>query len=310
MSDSQTLFDAVIVGGGPAGLSAALVLGRCRRRVLVCDEGHPRNAASHALHGYLSRDGIPPAELLRIGREHLRPYETVQSRSVGVTDARPLKGHFAVTLADGSSVAARKVLLATGVTDLLPPLAGMHDFYGSSVFHCPYCDGWELRDQRLAVYGKGEHGSKLAFELTTWSTQLLLCTDGPSELNEDDCGRLHRLGIEIHQDKIRGLEGTAGILERIRFVDGTSVSCRAMFFSTGEAQSCGLAAQLGCKFTPKGTVNTGEYETTNIPGLYVAGDASRDVQAVIVAAAEGYEAAVAINTALAREDLDARLQHA
>lgn len=305
----MAVFDAVIVGAGPAGLSAALLLGRCRRRVLVCDEGRPRNAASRALHGFLTRDGIPPAELLRLGRVQLEPYTTVESRSVTVTDVKRVDDGFEVTLSDGTSVATRKLLLATGVIDQLPTVPGMHDFYGSSLFHCPYCDGWELRDQPLAIYGRGEHGKGLALELTAWSAQLFLCTDGPSGLDDHDVERLRRHDIAIYENAIAGLEGTGGVLERVRFTDGTSVSCRGMFFSTGEHQRSGLPAQLGCEFTPKGAVSTGEYEATNIPGLYVAGDASRFVQLAIVAAAEGTEAAFAINTALLKEDLAERRQH-
>lgn len=303
------IFDAVIVGAGPAGLSAALVLGRCRRRVLVCDEGRPRNAASRALHGFFTRDGIAPAELLRIGREELLPYGTVEWRAVTVTDVHRLPDGFAVTLADGTAVTARKLLLATGVVDRLPAVPGIQDFYGSSVFHCPYCDGWELRNQPLAIYGKGEHGKGLALELTQWSTQLALCSDGPSELDEHDIEQLRCNDIGIYEHAIAALEGMNGVLERVRFTDGTSVSCRGMFFSTGEHQRSGLPAHLGCEFTSKGAVSTGEYETTNIPGLYVAGDASRLVQLAIVAAAEGAEAAFAINMALLKEDLAERRQH-
>lgn len=299
----MAVFDAVIVGAGPAGLSAALLLGRCRRRVLLCDEGRPRNAATRALHGFLTRDGIPPAELLRLGREQLERYSTVESRSLTVTDVQRLEDGFEVTLSDGTWVASRKLLLATGVTDQLPTIDGFQEFYGKSVFHCPYCDGWELRDQPLAIYGKGEHGKGLALELTAWSAQLVLCTDGPSELDDHDVERLRRHEIAVYEHAIAALEGTDGVLERIRFADGTSVGCRGMFFSTGEHQRSGLPAQLGCEFTPKGAVNTGEYEATNIPGLYVAGDASRFVQLAIVAAAEGAEAAFAINTALLKEDL-------
>jgi thioredoxin reductase len=298
------VFDAIIVGGGPAGLSAALMLGRCRRRVLICDDGRPRNAASRALHGFLTRDGIPPAELLRLGREQLEPYTTVESRSVTVTDVQRVDGGFEATLSDGSRVAARKLLLATGVIDQLPAIPGIHDFYGSSVFHCPYCDGWELRDRPLAIYGKGERGKGLALELTAWSTQLFLCTDGPSELDDHDVDRLRRHDIAIYENAIAALEGTDGVLQRVRFVDGTSVSCRGMFFTTGEHQRSALPARLQCELTPKGSVFTGEYEATNIPGVYVAGDASRLVQLAIVAAAEGAEAAFAINTALLKEDLD------
>ena len=147
--------DVCIVGGGPAGLSAALVLGRCRRTVLVCDTGRPRNAASHAMHGYLSRDGVPPLEFLAMGRKELERYDTVSLRRVEVVEAScaPDK-RFDVTLATGENIRSRKLLIATGVVDNLPTIEGFRELYGRSLFHCPYCDGWEVRDQPLAIYGR------------------------------------------------------------------------------------------------------------------------------------------------------------
>lgn len=295
------MFDVIIVGGGPAGLSAALVLGRCRRRVLVCDHGNYRNAASQALHGFLTRDGIDPAELRKIAREELRRYTTVELRNVEVTDAKRINNHFEVALRDGTQIFARKLLFATGVVDHVPMLDGIETLYGSSVFHCPYCDGWEMRDQALAIYGKAEQGKGLALELTAWSKDLVLCTDGPSELSVEDIDRLIHNGIQIRENKIARLEGTDGVLERIMFLDGEVLRRRALFFSTGQQQRCDLPAKLGCEFTDKGAVNTSDYQATNIPGVYVAGDASRLIQLAIVAAAEGAEAAFAINTALQKE---------
>jgi thioredoxin reductase len=299
----QAEFDVIIVGAGPAGLSAALVLGRCRRRVLICDSGHPRNAASHALHGYLTRDGIPPAEFLEIGLEQLQQYETVRLQRTAVVEARRLDNLFEITLNSGQRLASRKLLLATGVIDELPQINGLQDFYGTSVFHCPYCDGWEMRDQPLAVYGRGENGAGLALELKLWSQQLVLCTDGPSQLGPEQVERLEKHNIPVREDKIMKLEGAAGVLERLVFSNGDSLAVRAMFFSTGQRQASNLAEKLGCKITEQGCVDTGEYESTNVPGLYVAGDASRLVQFVIVAAAEGAQAAVAINKELMKEDL-------
>src|SRR5579863_927962 len=139
------MFDVIIVGAGPAALSAALILGRCRRRVLVCDTGQPRNAASRALHGFLSRDGIEPGELLRSGREQLRRYETVEVLDIAVVDAVRKDDSFEMILEDGSRVTSRKLLLAGGVIDELPPIEGFAGFYGHGVYHCPYCDGWEVR---------------------------------------------------------------------------------------------------------------------------------------------------------------------
>jgi len=298
------MLDVIIVGAGPAGLSAALVLGRCRRRVLICDAGHPRNAASHALHCFLTRDGIEPAEFLRIARDELGAYETIELRQTEVTDARSLAGGFEVTLSTGERISSRKLLLATGVVDDLPKIEGFAEFYGRSVFHCPYCDGWEKRDQPIAIYGRGENGLGLSLELLLWSRDLVLLTDGPAELSSPELERLADHAIKLREDPIERLEGNNGNLERIVFANGESLARSAMFFSASQRQTSNLAERLGCKFTEQGCVDTGAYETTNVPGVYVAGDSSRLVQFVIVAAAEGAQAAVAINKELMREDLD------
>jgi thioredoxin reductase len=298
------MFDVIIVGAGPAGLSAALILGRCRRTVLICDTGKPRNASSHALHGYLTRDGISPAEFLAMGRQELAKYDTVELRPVGAAAAEcQTDAHFKVTLEDGEAVVSRKLLLATGVVDNLPRIAGLKELYGRSVFHCPYCDGWELRDEPIAVYGRGQRGLGLALELTVWTRDLVLCTDGASEIDDEGRRRLERNGIAVREDRIAALEGRDGILERVVFENGDVLTRRALFFTTGQWQRSQLAIDLGCDLNEKGTVPTGKYETTHLPGLFVAGDASHAVQWVVIAAAEGAEAAFAINTDLLKEDL-------
>jgi len=294
------MYDAVIIGGGPAGLNAALILGRCRRSVLVCDSGDYRNAASHGLHGFLTRDGCDPAEFLRIAREQLQPYG-VEFRHVFVADARRSDDGFEVILRDGTSLSCRKLLIATGVVDRIPEVEGMREFYGRSVFHCPYCDGWEMRDQPLAVYGRGKNGASLSLALKTWSEDVILCTDGPSGLKIGDLAQLSRFGVAVREARITRLEGNGGVLERIVFTSGDSLPRRGLFFSTGQEQRCQLAGRLGCHFTSKGTVRTNRLEGTSVPGLFVAGDASRDVQLAIVAAAEGAKAGFAINRALEEE---------
>ena len=190
-------YDVLIVGAGPAGLSAALMLGRCRRRVLVCDTGNPRNAVSHAMHGYLTRDGIAAAGVPRASpASELARYDTVELRDVEVTAAAvPATRDSTSRSPTGERVRARKLLIATGVVDNLPEIPGFRELYGRSVFHCPYCDGWEVRDQPLAIYGRGARGLGLSLELTAWSRDLVLCTDGPSELADDDRARLDRNGI-------------------------------------------------------------------------------------------------------------------
>lgn len=296
------MYEVIIVGAGPAGLSAALILGRGRRHVLVCDSGEYRNYASHALHGFLSRDGISPRELLRLGREQLEQYESVELRQARVVDAALQAGRFEVTLEGGTRLETRKLLLATGVRDELPPLTRIEEFYGRGVHHCPYCDGWELRDQPLAIYGGEQHGRKLALELRQWSAQLTLCTNGAAALSRQERERLQRNSIAIREERIARLEGKEH-LERLVFEHGETLDCRALFFKGAEHQRSDLAAKLGCDFTQRGAVRSGEYEATNVPGLFVAGGASRRVQLAIIAASEGATAAYAINTALMKEDL-------
>jgi thioredoxin reductase len=295
-------WDCIIVGGGPAGLSAALMLGRCRRRVLLCDLGGQRNLPAHAMHGYLTRDGIAPDEFLRLARRELGRYGTIECRELEIVRAARENGGFSLGATDGTRLRTRKLLLATGVVDELPDLAGLDELYGTSVHHCPYCDAWEWRDRPLAAYGEGEPATGLALSLTFWSPDVLLCTGG-AEVPADAAGRLATAGVRVRQEPVTRLEGREGKLERIVFASGEPVARSALFVVAGQRQRSPLAEQLGCKFTERGTVDTGTCEVTNIPGLFVAGDASKEAQFVAVAAAEGTEAAMAIHRALMKEDL-------
>jgi thioredoxin reductase len=296
-------YDCIIVGAGPAGLSAALMLGRCRRRVLVCEVGEPRNSRAKELHNYLTRDGISPLEFLRLARKEVEEYSTIEFVTAEVIDTRRTTDGFTVILSDRNELGARKLLLATGVVDDLPDIEGLQPLYGTSVHHCPYCDGWEWRDQPVAVYGRGDEGSALALGLTGWTNDLVLCTDGPSGLTRQQHQELTRVGIAVREDEIVRLEGQSGWLSRIIFAQGEPLPRRALFVCSGQHQRSDLALRLGCRFTPKGAVYTGSCEATDVPGLYVAGDASKEAQFVVVATAEGAEAGMAIHKALLKEDL-------
>jgi thioredoxin reductase len=302
LSNKNELLDVIIVGGGPAGLSAALVLGRSRRRAIVFDAGHPRNEASHALHGYLTRDGISPMEFLKIGREQLAPYDTIELRHVKVVDIERGDRRFTATAEGGERISSRMVLLATGLVDELPQIEGLRQFYGVTAHNCPYCDGWEHRDQPLAVIGCNREAADLALELMVWSKDVVLCTNGAPECGRDVLDPMERNGVRIIKAPIVRLEGTGDKLERIRFRDGADIARAALFFSPRQHQRSHLAEQLGCEFGEDGCIQCGENAATCVPGVYAAGNASRGVQLVIAAAAEGMQAAFAINVALLEAD--------
>ena len=308
-NDRQQLWDVIVVGGGPAGLNAALVLGRCRRKVLVFDDGKPRNARSRALHGFLSRDGIAPDQMRAIAIEQLRAYASVSVVAASVVDVALDDLGFCVWTADGGRFHTRKLLLAAGVVDALPQQTGFKELYGAGVFVCPYCDGWEVRDQPLAVDGRGDHkGAGLALEMTQWTDDIVLCSDGPAELSAAGRKRLERHGIAVREEAIVRLAIESSVSARtsfdIVFESGPPLHREALFFNTGRCQSTDLAARLGCDtYKGKGCAIDNDQQMTQVPGLYVAGDASRDVLQAIVAAAEGAAAAIAINTALLQEDL-------
>ena len=294
-------YDTLIIGGGPAGLSAALVLGRCVRRVLVLDSGRYRNERSTALHCYLGHDGIVPLALRDRSREQLKRYDTITLLRATVTMVSRCKAGFSAVLDDGQEMVARTVMFATGVVDELPQIPGIQELFGRSVHVCPYCDGWEHRDAPIAVFGRGSKGAGLALLLRQWTQDLVLCSHGPAGLVADEQQLLDRRSINVRESTIAELHSEGGCLRALRFEDGEELPRKALFFTTGQHPRSTFLENLGCTYDEKG-VAYDEDGATSVPGVYVAGDVSRDVQLVIIAAAEGARAALAINKALLRAD--------
>jgi thioredoxin reductase len=294
--------DVVIVGGGPAGLSAALILGRCHRQVLLCDISQPRNRASKAIHGLLGREGLPPAAFLKEARQELTRYKSVSFQATRVTDIRSAEGGFAFDCAGGEGGVASKVLLATGIVDELPQIAGIEPLYGVSVHHCLYCDGFEYAGKPVAAFGKGDKGADLAVMMKHWMGDVVACSDG-TEVSANAARKLQQHGIPLRSEPVVALQGENGTLTKIKFKSGPELERAGLFFSTGCHQASDLSHRLGCKRDEKGGVVTDPAtEETSVPGVYVAGDVSRDVLLVSVAIAEGAKAAVAINKAFLRRD--------
>jgi thioredoxin reductase len=283
-----------------------LILGRACRRVLVCDRNTPRSWASKAMHAYLSRDGIDPAKFRTIARREVLRYDGVRFAAVEVLSARRARDRFEISLAKHGRVRARKLLIATGLYDLLPAIPGLEALFGRSVFQCPYCDGWEMRDKRIAVYGRRQRGLHMARAMTAWARDIVLLTDGKSGYPSLVRQQLERNGIDLIEKRVASLEGRRGQLTAVTFRDSQRLERDALFFDTPSRNQSSLARSLGCEFGRDGGVLCGDYEATSVPGVFVAGNIIRDVQLSIVAAAEGARAAFGINRALTREDFERR----
>jgi thioredoxin reductase len=285
-------YDAVIVGGGPAGLSAALVLGRARRRVLVIDGGKPANAVSHGVGGLLGQARVDPAALRAAGRDQLAPHPTVEVRDDEVGAIDDDGAGFAVELVRGGEVRAGAIVLAHGLRYDPPALPGIDDLWGNSVFHCAFCDGWEVRDLPLALHGQGPAAARSALVLAGWSDDVLLCSDGPFA---GDRTALARAGVRIREEPIRRLVGSAGHLVEIEFEHGPAEPRDALFVNTRRDQPNDLAEALGCELTEAGTIVTDVDGRTSVGGVYAIGDAATEhARSVANAIGTGSRAAYAI----------------
>ncbi|MEV4471016.1 NAD(P)/FAD-dependent oxidoreductase [Nonomuraea sp. NPDC049504] len=304
------MFDVVIVGGGPAGMAAALALGRVHRTVLLVDAGEGRNIAAENVHNFLTRDGTPPAELRKLGREELAGYPALQTRTRTVTDVRVLDGNdFRLDLSGGETAQARRLLLATGLTDELPGPRGVQALWGRSAFHCPYCHGYECTGQQVAVLGTDPARVRLALQLSRFAADVTLCTGG-WPLDPAAQATLDRHGVGVRCEAVARLEGTDGRLEQIVFETGPSLARDAVFVVSVPRQRSDLAARLGCATFADGCVEVNEFGQTSVPGVYAAGDMARrasmpvPMAAVIAAAAGGTLAAAVIDQDLLSADFD------
>jgi thioredoxin reductase len=288
--------DAVVVGGGPAGLSAALWLARHRREVVVLDSDEHRNRWAERSHGYLGFDPCPPGDLLDRAREDLGAYPTARIEACRADGAaRRDDGTFDLALEDGRILRSRRLVLATGVVDAFPDVPGFFDHYGRSVFHCPSCDGYEAEGRAVVVFGWSPHVPGFAAGLLDWAASVTVVTDGrPFEGDDGQEADLVRLGVPVLTDEAVELcGGDDGALELVRLRDGGAVACELAFFSIAHHPRTDLARQLGCDLDADGYVVVDADLATTVPGVYAAGDVTPGMQLVQAAAGQGAVAGTA-----------------
>ncbi|GIO07914.1 hypothetical protein J31TS6_39420 [Brevibacillus reuszeri] len=297
------IYDCAIVGGGSAGLNAALVLGRARRSVALLDNNQPRNAVTHASHGYLTRDGVTPAEFRRIAYEEVLRYPSVHHLKTEVISVTRLDSGFEVHDASGARIQARKLILATGLKEIFPEIDGLHSLYGKSLFNCPFCDGWELQDQPLIVVSEDPAVFHTAKLLLNWTRDLVVCTNGQNPLSDEQKEQLHSKGIVVMEQPVAAFIGENGQLSHVRFADGTTIARTGGFVAPRFIHSPPFIESLDCEKTPLGGIKTDQLGKTSIPGLFAAGDTSYVAPSqLIYAAASGSKAAMSVTKELTEED--------
>ncbi|MBO9151245.1 NAD(P)/FAD-dependent oxidoreductase [Chitinophaga sp. GCM10012297] len=304
---NTTAYEAAIVGGSSAGLAAALTLGRFGRRTIVFDTGAPRNKPAAHAHNFFTRDGEPPAELLRIAREQLQPYPSVELQQLSIATAEKTTHGFLLTALSGERFETRKIIIATGVKDILPAIEGLQELWGESIFHCPYCHGWEIKGEPVAIIANGDNAWHFAQIVSQLNKDITFLTNGPSALSSEQTGKLQRKGfstIEIPIASVQKEKENGGI--RITFADGSSIHKTAAYYRGETLQYHNeIAKQLGCELSGMGSVVVNFMYETTVPGVFAAGDVSHDrLHQVSMAAAGGHAAAGSCNGQLCAEDFE------
>lgn len=299
----MNIFDCIVIGGGPSGLSASLTLGRARRKIALFDDGTNRNRVTHESHGFITRDGIKPQEFKEIGLKELENYPSISYFNSTITEIIKENGNerFTVITTDDQEFVTEKIILATGIQEVFS-FQNVRNFYGKSLFSCPYCDGWELRDKPLVVIvEKEEHALHMAKLIYNWSKDLVVVTNGV-ELSKEGVQELQKRNIKIKSDPIKNLIGDDGYLQKIEFESGETIIRSGGFVVPSFYRPNQFAEKLGCEVQENGTVVTDDGGRTTQKNIYIAGETEKSApSSLIISAADGNKAAVSVNTDLTME---------
>lgn len=300
--NSSNYFDAIIIGGSYAGLSASMALGRSKRQVLIIDDNNPCNRQTPRSHNFITQDGERPADIKMKALRQVLQYDTVTLFEGTAFAAAKNDNGFEVRTASGEQFAAKKLLFATGVTDIMPDIKGFAECWGISVIHCPYCHGYEVKDTPLGIISNGDPAFEFCRMIHHWSKDLVLFTNGKAQISDEHLASIIKHHIPVVEEEIKELHHHDGSLVSVELKNGKHYQLNAVFSRTANRQHCTIPEQLGCELNEQGLLVIDEFQRTNIPGLFAAGDNTTVFRSVIIAAAAGTKAGVSLNKQLIEEE--------
>ena len=295
------LLDCAIIGGGPAGLNAALVVGRGRKQVMVFDDEMPRNRVTQESHGFITNDGMTPFEIRQAGEADLQKYPNIQIKRSRINDIQKREEFFTLLTHKGDTFEAKKIILATGLQDILPEIEGIHDVYGKTLFSCPFCDGWELKDKALALIAENQRALHMAKLLSNWTKDLIVFTNG-HVLAEEDKSLLTEHSIQVIDVPIVSIDHDNGQLRSLQLANGETVKREGGFVASEFKQSAPFAEKLGCQMTQNGGIETDILGRTTVSGVFACGDNLGGPAQLVLAAAAGSQAGMGVIHELVQEE--------
>lgn len=294
-------FDAIIIGGSYAGLAAAMALGRALKQVLVIDDGQPCNRQTPQSHNFLTRDGEAPAAIALTGRQQVQAYTTVQFVTARAVKAAKIDDGFSIQTAGNNTFNASRLIVATGIQDVLPAIEGLQACWGISALHCPYCHGYEVKQQSTGILANGENAFELAKLIYNWTGDLTIFTNGPSVLTTEQAAKLNSRNISVIEDAIERLEHVDGYIKNIIFTGGTKHALKALYVRSPFKQHSDIPQQLGCALTVEGYIQVDALQATTVDGVFACGDNSSRMRTVANAVATGTTAGIALSKAIITE---------
>jgi thioredoxin reductase len=294
-------FDVIIIGGSYSGLAAGMALGRALRKVLIIDSGLPCNSQTPYSHNFLTQDGKSPAEIRHVAFQQVQKYDTIQFLNGVARKGSITETGFSIVSDSGEMFLAKKLIFATGIKDVLPDIPGYADCWGISVLHCPYCHGYEVKNEATGILGNGDAAFEFAALLSNWTRRLTILTNGKSTLTDSQTAKLAQRGISVVEDEVESLAHSGGYLQSINFRNGSTQEIKALYGRNPFTQHCPIPESLGCELTTEGYVRVNQFQKTSVPGVFACGDNAARMRTVANAVASGTSAGMMVNKELIDE---------